>query len=130
MDAPPPSAPGNDPQYDESRLPYPPIYLGPHTSQTTCAVCQESYMAPREERAILYKVDRLKRLGCGHVYHVSVLTEEVVRRGRQASPGPVPLSVVADSCRWTASTSGSSEGPATAQLAIGRSSSTLSVPVL
>jgi hypothetical protein len=54
-----------------SRLPYPPICLPLYSSQSTCVICQEGYVPPREERAILLVVDRLKKLACGHVYHVS-----------------------------------------------------------
>ena len=65
-------------EYDTSRLPFPPIYLAPHTSASTCVICQENYVAPREERAVLYRVDRLKKLGCGHVYHVCFLHHVVM----------------------------------------------------
>lgn len=52
-----------------TRLPLPPVYLTPH--QSTCAICQENFEEPQEGRTILLKADKLRQLGCSHVYHVS-----------------------------------------------------------
>jgi hypothetical protein len=53
-----------------TRLPLPPVYLTPH--QSTCAICQENFEEPQEGRTILLKADKLRQLGCSHVYHVSL----------------------------------------------------------
>lgn len=53
-----------------TRLPLPPVYLSGH--QSTCAICQENFEEPKEGRTILLKADKLRQLGCGHVYHVSI----------------------------------------------------------
>lgn len=53
-----------------SRLPFPPVYLS--ANQSTCAICQENFEEPKEGRTILLKADKLRLLGCSHVYHVSI----------------------------------------------------------
>jgi len=53
---------------DHSRLPFPAVQLKTH--QSTCAICQESFLPPRASLAIMLKAEPLRLLGCSHVFHV------------------------------------------------------------
>jgi hypothetical protein len=56
-------------EWDATRFPYPAHSLA--ADQAMCAICQENYTEPETVRRVLYQVDPLRLLGCGHVYHVS-----------------------------------------------------------
>lgn len=87
--------------YDPTRLPHPPHELKSH--QAACAICQENFTPPQEVRTIMMRVDALRLLGCGHVFHVSGV--ELSHRG---SAGHTLT------FRWIVSISGCCEDRATA----------------
>ncbi|ORY33436.1 hypothetical protein BCR39DRAFT_520050, partial [Naematelia encephala] len=72
-----PSSTLNISVYDQSRLPYPPVYLDGH--QSTCAICQEHYTPPRIGRTILMRADPLKRLPCKHIFHATCIDQWLSR---------------------------------------------------
>lgn len=54
---------------DPARLGLPGVVLSTH--QVTCAICQSSFLPPREVPGReMYEVERLRQLPCKHVFHV------------------------------------------------------------
>lgn len=54
-----------------AHFPYTPYIMEP---DSTCAICTDNFTEPQVANTMLFQVDRLRLLHCGHVYHASPIT--------------------------------------------------------